>query len=156
MLGGACRKIAAGRGLGAGIVALTVAFGMPAAAAGGDARLDYAPEIRAMREIRDGLAVIAIGDQIRKTCPSIGAQWVNVWRFGRHLKGLAREAGFTDEQIERYVGNDAEKAYYKGLARDWLDRRGVTEDEPESYCRVGHAEIERRSRLGVLLWSQKS
>jgi len=156
MLGGAHSSIAPARALAAGIVALAAVAAMPAGASGGDARLGYAPEIRAMTEIRDGLAVIAIGDLIRKTCPTIGAQWFNVWRFGRRLQRLAREAGYSEDQIERYVENDTEKDYYLGLAHRWLAERGAREGEPESYCRVGHAEIERGSQLGVLLWSQKS
>ena len=137
--------------------AALMAGAVPAPAATAGDVLPYAEEVREIDEIRNGLATIAIGDKIRESCPAAAANWLRVWSFGRRLQSLARRAGYSDAQIERYVENDAEKAYYAALARRWLAERGVSgDDDADGHCRIAREEIARGSRLGVLLWSQGS
>lgn len=128
-----------------GLILSLALLGLGSAAGAGAATL------RDHRGVNEGLAIIAAADMIRKTCPEIDARWMRAYGYMRSLKRMANEAGFSDDQIEAFVKDKAEKTRVEGIARDWLAAQGAVEGDPQTYCAVGRAEIDRNSQVGVLL-----
>ena len=125
------------------VVAMTLAS--PAAAAQG---------LRDHVEINNGLLLVAIGNAIRKTCPTIEPRRIRAMGYMRGLYNTARQAGFNDDEIRAYVENDAEKDRVKALADRWLVNQGATPGDAASVCAVGMAEIGRNSQLGRMLYAR--
>ncbi|MDZ4096131.1 MAG: DUF5333 domain-containing protein [Paracoccaceae bacterium] len=123
---------------------VVVSLGLPAAAGA-------AGSLRDLKPVDDGLKIVAIGNAIRKTCPTISARKITAFFYMRGLAEQARAAGFSDAEIETYVENPIEKARVVAAARAYLASKGAKPDDPDSHCAVGRAEIERNSQVGRLL-----
>ena len=67
------------------------------------------------------------------------------------LQKYAKDAGYTDAQIEELVDNKAEKERLRAVIRADLAERGATPENPEGYCTVGREEIAKGSVAGNLL-----
>ena len=114
-------------------------------------------------EVREGLIAVAVGDMIQKNCGAISPRLVRVYTLRTQLIAAAREAGFTNAEIDAFVDNasNAEidafvdnatvRAELEGVARQYLEERGVEPAEPKSYCDVGNLEIAQQTDVGRLL-----
>ncbi|MBN2905575.1 MAG: DUF5333 domain-containing protein [Rhodobacteraceae bacterium] len=109
------------------------------------------PPLSEQVEINQGLTAITIADMIRHNCKSIDARLLRAFGYMRTLKQMATDAGYSDDEIEAFVTDKAEKARVKDAARAWLVAHGVVLDDGQSYCPVGLAEIEGKTAIGVLL-----
>ncbi|MBL4917357.1 DUF5333 family protein [Szabonella alba] len=125
------------------VLALMAGLAAPLAA---DAR-----SLRDVRAVDDGLTVVAIGNAIRKTCPQIEARRLRAMGYMRGLADLARQAGFSEEEIRAHVEDRAEKARVKAAAAAYLAAQGAKEGDVPGHCAAGRAEIERNSQVGRLL-----
>lgn len=101
--------------------------------------------------INEQLMAAAVGDVIRKTCPSISARMVTVYFKMKELEKYAREAGYREADVKVFLKDDAEKARIKGMAADYMTANGVVAGDVESYCTLGRAEIAKGSLIGSLL-----
>lgn len=126
------------------LMAILCALASPATAA--DAR-----NLRDVKAVDDGLKVVAIGNAIRKTCPTIEARKIRAIGYMHGLADMARKAGFSDDEIKAHVDNPTEKARVKAAAAAYLAARGAKVGDAEGHCAVGRAEIERNSQVGRLL-----
>ncbi|HEV8034324.1 DUF5333 family protein, partial [Yoonia sp.] len=63
----------------------------------------------------------------------------------------ASSLGFSDDEIDAYINDDAEKDRLEGIARAQLAGLGAVADDPDSYCAVGRAQIAANTRVGWLL-----
>ena len=102
-------------------------------------------------QINDGLLAVGIADEIRNKCSSISARTFTALGYLNSLKKLARQKGYSNDEINRYVKNDAEKAKMRKRGEKYLAQNGASTSDPESMCRLGRAEIKKRSQIGVLL-----
>ena len=93
----------------------------------------------------------AVGDAIRKTCPSISARMVTVYFKMKELEKYARKAGYREAEVKTFLKDAAEKARIKGMAAEYMAANGVVEGDAESYCTLGRAEIAKGSLIGSLL-----
>ncbi len=126
-------------------LAISLSLASPAVAAQG---------LREHQEINNGLLIVAIGNAIRRTCPTIEPRRVRALTYMRGLYNTARQAGFSDDEIKAYVENDSEKDRVKAMADRWLVQQGATPGDAASVCAVGMAEISRNSQLGRLLYAR--
>ena len=126
------------------VLATLALLAAPATAA--DAR-----NLRDIKAVDDGLKVVAIGNAIRKTCPTIEARRIRAIGYLQGLAETARKAGFSDDEIKAHVDNPAEKARVKAAAAAYLAARGAKPGDAEGHCAAGRAEIERNSQVGRLL-----
>ena len=101
--------------------------------------------------ITEGLIAVGIADEIRSTCDSISPRMIRAYQFINGLWSHAREAGYSDPEIEAYVDSDTEKARLKGLALAYMTQNGVVPGDAESYCTLGRTEIAEGSAIGRLL-----
>jgi hypothetical protein len=126
-------------------IALTVlASGLPGQA---QARIPLQED----RQIDDGLTLVAIGNYLRRNCDEISPKYFKTLGFMRSLQDRARELGYSDEEIEAYLDDEAEKARVKARARAYLVARGVDFDREETFCTVGRAEIATGTSVGRFL-----
>ncbi len=93
----------------------------------------------------------AVGDAIRKNCPTISARIFRVMRRASDLEDYALSLGYTKADIRAMRDSPAAKARLKAMRDAYLTNNGVTKGDADSYCRLGLAEIEKNSLTGWLL-----
>lgn len=111
----------------------------------------HAAELRDNAEVNNGLILAGITEKIYETCPTISVRKLRGILYLRSLYTMAKNAGFSEEEIEAYVDNEEEEARLRARADAWLADKGAVEGDPETYCAVGRAQIEAGNQIGVLL-----
>ena len=101
--------------------------------------------------VNDGLLAMGIADTIRKECPSLSARMIKAYFYINKLKKHARSLGYSDEEIKSHVTSKEVKAEIRQQGEAYLKEHGVVMDNPQSYCALGRAEIEKSSQIGALL-----
>jgi len=127
------------------LIAGVLAFGATAATAQAAVPLNEEPHIN------ESLVAVAVGNAIRKTCPTISARMLVALSKGRDLQNYALEKGYTKDEMEAFLDDKTEKARVTGLAADYMAANGVVEGDVETYCTLGRAEIAKDSLIGSLL-----
>ena len=100
------------------------------------------------------LFAAAVGDRIRKTCPTISAKMLLVMTKAAALERYALDQGYTPEEIDAFLNDKAERARMDARVDAYLAERGVRPGDAEDHCRVGEAEIAENSPMGELLRSR--
>ena len=103
------------------------------------------------QHINESLLAVAVADKVRNTCPDMYARMVTFYFKAKALEKYARKLGYTEEEVEVFLDDRAEKARVNGLAQAYMAERGVVEGDSQSYCRLGRAEIAAESLIGSLL-----
>jgi hypothetical protein len=127
------------------LVAGVLALGAPAASAEAAVPLNQEPHIN------QSLVAVAVGNAIRKTCPSISARMLVALSKGRELQAYAYDKGYSKDEVDAFLEDKAEKARVKALAADYMAANGVIKGDVDSYCALGKAEIRKDSLIGQLL-----
>ena len=104
--------------------------------------------------INDQLFAAAVGDAIRKACPTISARMGLVMRKARALETYALAQGYSGDEIDAYINSKPDQEKMKRRRDAYLLENGAVVGDRESYCRVGRAEIAAKSPIGVLLRSR--
>lgn len=107
--------------------------------------------LREVASIDDALMYVAIADAIRKSCDTINARLIRAYSELNRLKALARDMGYTEEEVEAYVTSKAEKARMKDKAEAFLQANGVRPDDTPALCRFGQSQIKAQTEIGQLL-----
>lgn len=107
--------------------------------------------LREVAKIDDALLDLGIADRIRKNCPTISARLIKAVTYVRGLEKQAKAMGYSDAQIKAYTDNDTEKARMRARGAAFFAKKGVDTSDPQSYCALGNAEIQKGSRIGSLL-----
>ena len=110
--------------------------------------------LRNHKEINNRIAVFGIADEIRKNCDTIEPRMVRAYVFGKATVDKAKADGYSDEEIEAFAENKEDRARLKAAVQKYLTSKGAKADDPQSYCAVGLAEIDRNSQIGALLRSK--
>lgn len=93
----------------------------------------------------------AVGDEIRKNCPTISARMFRVFSKARDLEKYAISLGYSQGDITAMRKDPEAKAKLNAMRDAYLAQNGVTAGDADSYCRLGLAEIEKNSLTGWLL-----
>ena len=109
------------------------------------------PPLRDVPQIDDALLDLGLADRIRKECPDISARMFRALSYLNNLQSTARDLGYSEAEIDAYRKSDAEKARMKARGAAYLKANGVDTSDPQSYCALGRAEIQKSSRIGSLL-----
>ena len=126
-----------------GILAFSIAAG-----ASGATEL---PPLEDNQRVRYEFLSAAVGDEIRKNCPTISHRMMRVlYRFGE-LKNYALSLGYTRDDFSRIRKSQEAKAQLTALRDRYLEKHGVKQGDVESYCRLGREEIEKNTLTGWLL-----
>lgn len=124
------------------LIALSLVLATPAVAK---------PPLGQVAEIRDGLIATGIAYEISKVCDGISARKLRGISYLMQLKSKARDMGYSNAEIDAFVGDSGEKARLEAQARNILARMGAVVGRAETYCAVGRAEIAKDSAIGRLL-----
>ncbi|MBV0892261.1 DUF5333 domain-containing protein [Paracoccus sp. Z118] len=103
------------------------------------------------RYINDRLIAARIADRIRRNCPSINARMIYAYQQARALKQYALDKGYSEEQIDTFLDSKEDRKRIYAVAEQYLTRNGVREGDPQSYCQIGHREIQANTVTGSLL-----
>lgn len=125
-----------------GVFAASLAFAAPAAAKSGLAN---------EKAINDKLFVFALANEIRKACDDISPRMFRALNFRNDLYAQARAKGYTDAEIDAYIDNKNEQAKMKARGNRYLAQFGASLSDKPALCKVGRAEIQKRSQIGSLL-----
>jgi len=109
------------------------------------------PPLREVAEIDDGLMVIAIADELRKSCDGIDARLIRAVAEISQLRSRARDLGYSNSEIDDYVNSGSEKARMRDKANAFLASRGVSTADQGQFCAFGRSEIAANSAIGRLL-----
>ncbi len=109
------------------------------------------PALRDVVEIDNGLMHVAIADAIRKSCDGINARLIRAYSELNRLKSVARDMGYTEKEVERYVTSKDEKARMKEKAEQFLFNNGVPANDIPALCRFGQQQIQAQTDIGQLL-----
>lgn len=102
-------------------------------------------------EINNGLLIAAVVEKIQRECDTLGARFLKGRAYLTSLKEMASDRGYSDAEIEAYINDDAEKARMRQRRNDYFKKHGASNLDPDSLCVLGHAEIARKSQIGLLL-----
>lgn len=102
-------------------------------------------------EINEGLIATAIAYEISEKCGPISARMIRGISYLNSLRDRARQLGYSNDEIDAYVGNREEKRRLEALARARLADMGAVVGDEASYCAVGRQEIAAGSAIGRLL-----
>lgn len=109
------------------------------------------PPLRDVAQIDNGLMAVAIADEIRKKCDGIDARMIRALSQLNTLKGMAKDMGYSNEEIDDYVTSKAEKERMRKKAETWLASQGVNAKDRAALCAFGKADIARGGPVGTFL-----
>ncbi|KQB98354.1 hypothetical protein AL073_05645 [Loktanella sp. 1ANDIMAR09] len=107
--------------------------------------------LKDVAHVRDGIIAVGMAYEISEQCDSIRARLFRGYSYLQSLRSHASGLGFSDDEIDAYINDDAEKDRLEGIARAQLVALGAVADDSESYCAVGRAQIAANTRVGWLL-----
>ncbi|MCP3969647.1 MAG: DUF5333 domain-containing protein [Rhodobacteraceae bacterium] len=109
------------------------------------------PPLRDNPRVKGEFLAAAVGDEIRKNCPTISARIFRALRRANQLEDYALSLGYTKADIKAMRRDAGAKAQLKAMRNAYLARHGVTRGDADSYCRLGLDEIGKNSLTGWLL-----
>ena len=99
----------------------------------------------------NGFYNVGLADEVRKNCDQIDARLFRAYSYIKSIERFARDAGYSNDQIDQFVDNKQEKEKLRSRIRADLAKRGASSKSPEGYCTVGREEIAKGSAAGRLL-----
>lgn len=109
------------------------------------------PPLRDVPEIEEPLFAVALAKEVSDHCDSLGARLFKGIGELRRLRSHANDLGYADSEIRAYIESDVEKARMRAKGEELLSARGVSYQNPETFCAFGRAEIKKNSAIGALL-----
>lgn len=111
------------------------------------------PPLQEDERVRREFLAAAIGDEIRKNCPSISARMLRFASRATQLQSYALDLGYSEEDISAMRQDPAAREELRRLRDAYLQRNGVVAGQADTYCRLGRQEIEKNTLTGWLLRS---
>lgn len=106
--------------------------------------------LREERDIDEGLYTVGLAHEIRENCPEISARMFRAIGVLRGLERKARDRGYSEDEIRKYLKSDADKERLRARAAEYLEAQGFRQTK-EGYCALGRSEIAQSSDIGALL-----
>lgn len=101
--------------------------------------------------VRNGFYVLGFADEIRKNCPQIGPRLVRAYSYLKGLEQYARNAGYSQSQIDALLDDKSSKEALLRQIRSDLAARGAQPGDQAGHCKVGREEMARGTEAGRLL-----
>jgi len=103
------------------------------------------------KKINDELFVFALANEIRLACDDISPRMLRALNFRNNLYAKARAKGYSNTQIDAYIDDKSEQQKMKARGNRYLSQFGASLSNTPALCKVGRAEIAKRSPIGALL-----
>jgi hypothetical protein len=104
--------------------------------------------------VTDRLVQARVADRIRKECPTIAGRFAYAIGQARALERWALDEGYTRAEIDAFLDSRDDKRRIYAAADAYLAANGAVKGNPDSYCRLGEAEIAAGSVAGSLIYKQ--
>lgn len=101
--------------------------------------------------INERLIALAIGDRLRDVCGSVDARMLRAVGYLRGTYRMARDRGYSDDEIEAYTDDDVQKDRLKAIAEERLAALGAMPGDEASHCAVARGQIAAETEIGRLL-----
>jgi len=111
---------------------------------------DRAP-LRDVPEIDDAMLWVALAIEISNKCDQINPRTLKGIATLYGLKSRARTLGYSSAEIDAYAKSPDEKARMRKRGERYVRARGLDPSSPAALCALGRTEINRSSKIGVLL-----
>ena len=108
------------------------------------------PPLGEQEYVTGRLMAARVADRIRRTCPDLSARLIYAYGEARGLKRWAAAQGYSDDEIEAYLDDRAEKKRIYALAEEYLTANGAVDEA--GFCALGQAEIAKKSYIGSFLY----
>lgn len=102
--------------------------------------------------VNERLVAARVADRIRRECPSISANMVRAFAAAQSLKTYARRKGYSEAEIDAFLKDRGQRQRIYAEAETYMSARGVRAGDVQSFCALGHAEIDSGSIAGGLIW----
>mgnify|MGYP002629024601 CR=1 FL=1 len=109
------------------------------------------PPLEENARVKSEFLSAAVGDEIRKNCPSISARMFRALGRVNALQDYALGLGYSKADIKAMREDPAAKANLRAMRDAYMAKHGVRPGDSDSYCRLGREEIEKNSLTGWLL-----
>jgi hypothetical protein len=109
------------------------------------------PALKDVTVVSEGIITVGIAYEISQKCDSIRARTLRGLSFLSGLKDHARSLGYSEDEIDAYVDDRAEKNRLETIARARLSDMGAVPGDDASFCAVGRNEVSNGSSIGRLL-----
>ena len=109
------------------------------------------PPLSQERHINESLVQARVADMLRRGCPSLDARILRAFGEARKLKRYALDQGYSEAQIDAFLDSRDERRRIYAEADRYMTANGVVSGQPETFCRLGQQEIERKTIAGSLL-----
>ena len=106
------------------------------------------------RTVVAGFHALGMADLLRRNCDELSPRYLRAYNYLKALEKYARDAGYSEAQIEELTKNREEKERLRSQIESELAERGASAENPEGYCTVGREEIAKNSAAGRLLYAK--
>ena len=97
------------------------------------------------------LLQISVANKISEECTSIDARKIKGLFALLQIKSVAKELGYTDNEINEFVSSEENKKKLKNETDIYLLDNGVDLNNVKIICLFGHREIDQETTIGSLL-----
>ncbi len=103
------------------------------------------------KEIMHRILLGSITNEIFTKCDRIAPRRVKAFFYVIGTFNMARRLGYSQADIDRLRKDPAQQERLRRETDAWLKARGVIPGKPETYCRVGFAEMKKKTEIGSYL-----
>ena len=97
------------------------------------------------------LLQISVAKKISEECTSIDARKIKGLFALLQIKSVAKELGYTDNEINEFVSSEENKKKLKNETDIYLLDNGVDLNNVKIICLFGHSEMDQETTIGSLL-----
>jgi len=97
------------------------------------------------------LLQISVASKISEKCTSIEARKIKGLFVLLQIKSVAKELGYTDNEINEFVSSEENKKKLKNETDVYLLDNGVDLNNVKTVCLFGQSEIDQETTIGSLL-----
>jgi len=97
------------------------------------------------------LLQISVASKISEKCTSIEARKIKGLFALLQIKSVAKELGYTDNEINEFVSSEENKKKLKNETDVYLLNNGVDLNNVKTVCLFGLSEIDQETTIGSLL-----
>ena len=109
------------------------------------------PALMDIPELNAGLFTAAMVREIDKQCGGLGVKKLSGFLFLQNLNSIARDAGYSQAEIDAFLDNEDNKAAMRARGQRHLTEQGYDPAQASELCRFGEDQIAAETQIGRYL-----
>lgn len=102
-------------------------------------------------ELQDGLFVAAMVRGVDRRCDTMEARKLQGFLFLSRLNSTAKSYGYSQDEIDAYLDDEAEKDRMRARAAAYLTENGYDPTDNSELCRFGRDQVAAGTQIGKYL-----